>query len=705
VIASGTVGASGAAWRLYGNGVLTVDSGTITWNTTPSPWYAHRNDISEIRFTGPITAGPHLVGLFNRLASVTTIEGLHLFDTSSVTAMYRMFYGAHGLTGHLDLSGWDTSSVTSMYRMFYGASGLTSLDLSGFDTSSLNTTLHFGMGIMFGGMSSLRELTLGTNFDFVGFPGFIPSLPGVPTNAIYTGMWTDGTREFTSMQLMAYSGSVAGTWRWQTAGSVVDTDCPVCGEPVLDCTCVYDEDIPAGSGTLSDPYQMRTAGHMRFLADYGNTAGVHFRLETDITGVDFTAFPVMGIGFQGIFDGNNRTITLNINEPDLPRMGLFGTIGFGGTVSNLTLTGSVTGFNTTGALAGFNDGGTVANITVANMTVSGNNQVGGLFGVNYGTVSNVTLNNTAVSGAVNAGGLVGLNGATGVIGNVNFTSLTLNGSAVTTGTLVGQNLGVTPFAFDAFEAFGAFDGDFISDGAFYATYPYVYYAPAEYAEAYEPESGDYGDASDDDYYDGSGAADESADDVYDYDYDGGESSELERDYADAEAPDGDSDGEGDYDYTHAETLPPPYDDEDDEDDAYGDYGDASDDDDYGDLGATDEPADDVYDYDEDDLGAPEYAIKEPEHNKPNDEDDEDDESGGDDETDETDEDAVEPDYDGDAGDETDEDDSNDSTDADEDAVEPEHDDDAGDETDVEPDEDDEPDYDEYDAESDEYAEA
>ncbi|MDA3007684.1 MAG: BspA family leucine-rich repeat surface protein, partial [Actinomycetota bacterium] len=39
---------------------------------------------------------------------------------SSMTQIYRMFYGASSFNG--DLSSWDTSNVTDMYSMFYGAS-------------------------------------------------------------------------------------------------------------------------------------------------------------------------------------------------------------------------------------------------------------------------------------------------------------------------------------------------------------------------------------------------------------------------------------------------------------------------------------------------------------------------------------------------------------------------------------------------------
>ena len=156
----------GAPWRLYSNGALVVDWGFIQWNSTDSLWHAHRANISSITFTGPITAGRLVRGLFSNLSNVTTIDGLEHFDTSNVTNMSRMFNNASSLTS-LDLSSWDTSSVVYINHMFYRASGLTSLDVSGWDVSSVGSTpinpVFRGvsdMAHMFRGASGLTSLDL-----------------------------------------------------------------------------------------------------------------------------------------------------------------------------------------------------------------------------------------------------------------------------------------------------------------------------------------------------------------------------------------------------------------------------------------------------------------------------------------------------------------------------------------------------------------
>jgi surface protein/YD repeat-containing protein len=265
----------GARWQLYEEGTLTVDEGLVNWPATNSPWHNYRAEITEIIFTGPITAGTSLTNLFRTLDQVRNIEGLENIDTSQVTNMSGMFSGVSGLT-ELDVSGWDTSRVTNMSNMFSGmgnlieldvsdwdtslvtnmsgmfssASGLTELDVSGWDTSRVTNMSHMfsgtssltsldltnwdvsratstasnsGMRSMFRGMTSLRELTLGTNFVFRNSP----ELPAISVTNGYTGYWQNvgegtnvcprGEHVLTSSQLMSrYTGqTMSDTYVWQ----------------------------------------------------------------------------------------------------------------------------------------------------------------------------------------------------------------------------------------------------------------------------------------------------------------------------------------------------------------------------------------------------------------------------------------------------------------------------------------------------------
>ena len=147
----------GAPWSLdSSSGILTVDTGAIHWNVGVSPWAAYSDNITQIVFTGPITAGSALRNLFADLTNVTSIEGLDYFDTSNTTTMSHMFNGTSALT-NIDLSGWNTDNVTNMAWMFFGASSLESVgDLSGW--ASAGSLTH--MRGIFHGASSLTSLNL-----------------------------------------------------------------------------------------------------------------------------------------------------------------------------------------------------------------------------------------------------------------------------------------------------------------------------------------------------------------------------------------------------------------------------------------------------------------------------------------------------------------------------------------------------------------
>ena len=135
----------------YDNGILTISGGVAQGSKS---WDSYKNNIEKIVITGKITFDKEtsLYGLFSKMASLKTIEGLSNLDTSNVTGMDSMFRDCSSLET-LDVSGFDTSRVTNMDGMFYGCNSLTTLDVSHFDTSKVT-----GMGSMFHGCSSLETL-------------------------------------------------------------------------------------------------------------------------------------------------------------------------------------------------------------------------------------------------------------------------------------------------------------------------------------------------------------------------------------------------------------------------------------------------------------------------------------------------------------------------------------------------------------------
>lgn len=203
----------------------------------------------------------------------------------------------------------------------------------------------------------------------------------------------------------------------------------------------------SGEGTQASPYLIDSAASLQALSEAvngGNSfAGVYFRLTADIDlgGAAFTpigaicgkASPV-GQGFCGIFDGAGHTVsgfTVTVLRGGaynaFPCGGLFGYIGAGAVVENLSVCGatvSVSSYFTAfgGALAGINEG-TVKNCSAYQNTVTvqstGNHAYGGgLVGHNYGWIEKTAVTGTlSVSATVKnyqaiGGGAVGQNNGT-----------------------------------------------------------------------------------------------------------------------------------------------------------------------------------------------------------------------------------------------------------------------------------------------------
>jgi len=167
--------------------------------------------------------------------------------------------------------------------------------------------------------------------------------------------------------------------------------------------------------------------------------------------------------FIGSFDGQGYEIkNLFINRPDEDSAGLFGEVGqegvtknigvvnltvigndyvgglvghSDGTVSNSYSTGSVTGQEHVGGLVGHNGG--IVNNSYASGSVTGDSRVGGLVGWNQATLSN-SYSKCSVTGNSSVGGLVGDNWYyEGIISNSYSTGRVTGSSQV--GGLVGYN--------------------------------------------------------------------------------------------------------------------------------------------------------------------------------------------------------------------------------------------------------------------------
>lgn len=155
------------------------------------------------------------------------------------------------------------------------------------------------------------------------------------------------------------------------------------------------------------------------------------------------------IAFTGKFDGLDYNIfNLNINRNTEGNVGLFGVVGNGAVIRNVTLVGgSIKGRDNVGALAGQVSGGAQISNIMNSASVTGSSDVGGIIGSAVSTnqgkpVFENLVNTGTVQGASSVGGLIG--SLTG--GNLSGTSYNLGGvtgKGSNVGGIVGSMSGTT----------------------------------------------------------------------------------------------------------------------------------------------------------------------------------------------------------------------------------------------------------------------
>jgi hypothetical protein len=197
---------------------------------------------------------------------------------------------------------------------------------------------------------------------------------------------------------------------------------------------------PAGSGTAADPYVITTVQELQWMQ---NNPAAFYVLGNDIDASE-TAGWNGGAGFSpidpfiGTFKGQGYTISgLTIDRPAQNHVGLFGLKN--GSITNVTLADlTVTGDDYVGGLVGLNAGPVSGSSASGRVTGSGK-YVGGLVGENspFGTVSESSASGR-VTGDDNVGGLVGFN--YGPVSESSASSRVTGDDNV--GGLVGRNNGL-----------------------------------------------------------------------------------------------------------------------------------------------------------------------------------------------------------------------------------------------------------------------
>ena len=208
-----------------------------------------------------------------------------------------------------------------------------------------------------------------------------------------------------------------------------------------------------GNGSVDKPYEISSAAELAWFRDYVNNESqyVSATLTEDIdlsefchaadaaTNTEELSWDPIGNGrmYCGTFDGNGKTIrNLYINSTIIYK-GFFGYAN-SGSIKNITFDNAKvknTHYNGTGILAGVFEKCTIENIkTLANCSVEGTYNTGGIAGTGTGNISNCE-NRAMVNGTNNVGGIVGNSSDNTISSCANYGAVT--GTECNVGGMVG----------------------------------------------------------------------------------------------------------------------------------------------------------------------------------------------------------------------------------------------------------------------------
>ena len=193
-----------------------------------------------------------------------------------------------------------------------------------------------------------------------------------------------------------------------------------------------DYELPAGmigKGTEAEPFVLKTADHLAWFRDYVNEGhpNAWAKIADDVKEIDMStvcheadaatnteelSWTPIGNSkenqYQGTFDGNGKTISNLYIKASSDKNGFFAGI-MNSSIKNITFDNAKvqsTGDYNTGILAGYASFGMIKNIkTLANCSVEGKGQVGGIAGYANGDIINCE-NHAVVKGTASVGGIV-----------------------------------------------------------------------------------------------------------------------------------------------------------------------------------------------------------------------------------------------------------------------------------------------------------
>ena len=167
----------------------------------------------------------------------------------------------------------------------------------------------------------------------------------------------------------------------------------------------------SGSGTKEDPYIIKSSQELiDIFKSSTDTKGMYYKLSDNFNNTTEITEPLTGSGnkFAGTFDGNGKTVKVNIINSDQNCVGLFGSNY--GQISNINVAGTISGRAYVGGICGYNEkkGKTINCSNSA--TVTGNKFVGGICGSNDETITGCSNEGSITAKNGYAGGITGRNG-------------------------------------------------------------------------------------------------------------------------------------------------------------------------------------------------------------------------------------------------------------------------------------------------------
>ncbi len=180
-----------------------------------------------------------------------------------------------------------------------------------------------------------------------------------------------------------------------------------------------------GTGTVNDPYLVKTANDLKLVAGYTNSENLYFKLTDDIDIKNKKWVTTIGTDnnfFKGYFDGNGKVISnFKIELTDGSSYGLFGSIAgnahiYNLGVENVTITTTAKVGTVGGMVGSIYDNAKLTGCFAKNVSFSGSNNSitngGGLIGRIYASGAEIkscyALGTSGLSSVVNDGGFAGI---------------------------------------------------------------------------------------------------------------------------------------------------------------------------------------------------------------------------------------------------------------------------------------------------------